>query len=226
MKLPIVRNYEQHATFLPSIPEKFSYGKANIPEELRMKVIGAMMQADSVKGMIGAAGAASTNDSVRKVDCAMVSGELLIEITDHLTKYVNEYSMRTFGASATPCGSYGFFVYRAPGSHYSWHSDNGHLYPDGEFSYDYPCRNLSMVYYLNEDFTGGNLEIGYRESRFETEHMIDIKPRADHMLLFLSDIRYPHRVMPVITGTRLAIVNWFSLQGLTDSTAPATVLGK
>lgn len=222
----LASHYSQHRTILPTFVGGLHYQPAGITPDVIDATKKAMLDSATTPGTIGSPSAITQNNSIRKVDIAMISNPIVNTITQELSAAVNDVCVRSFGLQANPCGAYGFFIYKAPDSHYEFHSDNGHLYEDGTFVYDYPCRNISMVYYLNEEFVGGALEIGERHGQFYTENQITIKPRRDHLLLFPSDIRYPHRVHKTLQGTRLAIVNWFSLQGQTDATARDYVINK
>lgn len=61
-------------------------------------------------------------------------------------------------------------------------------------------RTVSMVYYMNDDYLGGEIVF----PRFGLKH----KPQADEMILFPSTYVYNHSVLPVIDGTRYAVVSW------------------
>jgi hypothetical protein len=61
-------------------------------------------------------------------------------------------------------------------------------------------RRLSLVYYLNDDYEGGEIVF----PRFG----ITYKPKANELLLFPSTYVYNHSVLPVISGTRYAVVSW------------------
>lgn len=61
-------------------------------------------------------------------------------------------------------------------------------------------RRVSSVYYLNEDYEGGEIVF----PRFG----ITYKPAANEAILFPSTYVYNHSVSPVISGTRYAVVSW------------------
>ena len=64
---------------------------------------------------------------------------------------------------------------------------------------DYP-RRVSTVYYLNDNYTGGEINF----PRFG----ITFKPKANQMIVFPSNFMYNHSVSPVIEGNRYAVVSW------------------
>ena len=61
-------------------------------------------------------------------------------------------------------------------------------------------RRVSTVYYLNENYTGGEIKF----PRFG----ITYKPKANQMIIFPSTYVYNHSVSPVIEGERYAVVSW------------------
>ena len=80
------------------------------------------------------------------------------------------------------------FVKYGPGQHFQEHTDHG-------FSYN--CV-VSMVGYVNDDYEGG--EIAFRMQD------INVKPRAGDLFVFPSNFMYPHRALPVHSGTKYSIV--------------------
>lgn len=80
------------------------------------------------------------------------------------------------------------FIKYGPGQHFQEHTDHG-------FSYN--CV-VSMVGYVNDDYEGG--EIYFRMQN------INIKPKAGDLFIFPSNYMYPHRAMPVTSGTKYSIV--------------------
>ena len=88
-----------------------------------------------------------------------------------------------------------------------WHDQYGILkYGQGQqFTNhidDHPSyhRRISTVYYLNDDYTGGEIKF----PRFG----ITYKPKANQMIVFPSTYVYNHSVSPVIEGERYAVVSW------------------
>jgi hypothetical protein len=67
---------------------------------------------------------------------------------------------------------------------------------------DHPSyhRRVSTVYYLNDNYTGGEINF----PRFN----ITFKPKANQMIIFPSTYVYNHSVSPVIEGERYAVVSW------------------
>lgn len=93
-------------------------------------------------------------------------------------------------------------VYPGSGAHYVRHIDN-------------PNKNgrlLTAILYLNEEWTttdGGQLRIFKQDSRpGDGGPYTDIEPFGGRMVLFWSDARVPHEVLPS-SSMRLAITTWY-----------------
>ena len=61
-------------------------------------------------------------------------------------------------------------------------------------------RAISVLVYLNGDYTGGELEFPY--------FGIKLKPEPGMMLIFPSNYAYTHIARPVTSGTKYALVTW------------------
>jgi hypothetical protein len=76
------------------------------------------------------------------------------------------------------------------GQHFTNHIDDHPNYP----------RRTSTVYYLNDDYEGGEINF----PRFN----ITLKPKANQKIIFPSNYVFNHSVSPVVSGTRYAVVSW------------------
>ena len=81
-----------------------------------------------------------------------------------------------------------------PGGHYLFHTDDA---PDVH-------RTLSCVYFVNDDYEGGDLIFGYPNSQEQTT----IEKKKNRLVIFPSNFLYPHTVKPVISGERYSVVAW------------------
>jgi hypothetical protein len=88
-----------------------------------------------------------------------------------------------------------------------WHDSYGILKygKDQKFTNhidDHPSyhRRISIVYYLNNNYRGGEINF----PRFN----ITFKPKANQMIVFPSTYVYNHSVSPVTEGERYAVVSW------------------
>jgi predicted 2-oxoglutarate/Fe(II)-dependent dioxygenase YbiX len=61
-------------------------------------------------------------------------------------------------------------------------------------------RRISTLYYLNDNYSGGELNF----PRFN----LSFKPKANQMIIFPSTYVYNHSVSPVTEGERYAVVSW------------------
>jgi hypothetical protein len=80
------------------------------------------------------------------------------------------------------------FIKYGPGQHFQEHHDHG-------FSYN--CT-VSLVAYPNDDYEGGEL--------FFRLQGLNLKAKAGDLYIFPSNIIYPHKAMPVVSGTKYSIV--------------------
>lgn len=80
------------------------------------------------------------------------------------------------------------FIKYGPGQHFQEHHDHG-------FSYN--CT-VSLVSYVNDDYEGGELYFRLQD--------LTIKPKAGDLYIFPSNFMYPHKAMPVTSGTKYSIV--------------------
>jgi hypothetical protein len=80
------------------------------------------------------------------------------------------------------------FIKYGPGQHFQEHHDHG-------FSYN--CT-VSLVAYINDDYEGGELYFRLQG--------LNLKPKAGDLFIFPSNYMYPHRAMPVHSGTKYSIV--------------------
>jgi PKHD-type hydroxylase len=95
------------------------------------------------------------------------------------------------------------------GGHYIPHVDAETLYKDDsgldmwEKTLD---RDLSVVYFLNDDFSGGELFFPLLD--------LAIAPEAGTLVCFPSDHNYVHGVRPVTSGQRYTVVTWMRIEGM------------
>ncbi len=61
-------------------------------------------------------------------------------------------------------------------------------------------RKISLVYYFNEDYSGGEIEFDKFGIRY--------KPKANELIIFPSTYVYSHSVQEVTEGTRYSLVTW------------------
>ena len=114
--------------------------------------------------------------------------DTLVIHCNNLPDGIQEYRIEGRAKAMVAC-------YPGNGTGYSRHVDN----PDGD------GRCLTVIYYLNQGWgekNGGKLRI-YRE-----DGHVDVEPFLNRLLLFWSDKRNPHEVLPAYS-TRYAITIWY-----------------
>lgn len=114
--------------------------------------------------------------------------DTLVICCNNLPDGMNEYRIEGRSKAMVAC-------YPGNGTGYTRHVDN----PDGD------GRCLTVIYYLSQGWgeeNGGKLRI-YREN----DH-VDVEPILNRLLMFWSDGRNPHEVLPAYC-TRYAITIWY-----------------
>jgi len=91
------------------------------------------------------------------------------------------------------------------GGYYQRHADNCQVDKASNTWYKVQDRDLSLLLYLNDDYTGGGLS--FINFRFH------FRPRVGDLLVFPSDNRYEHQAERVESGVRYAIASWATLKG-------------
>jgi predicted 2-oxoglutarate/Fe(II)-dependent dioxygenase YbiX len=92
-----------------------------------------------------------------------------------------------------------------PGGRHPWHADNCQQNGQGDWIPNHtPQRDVSAIYYLNDDFEGGEIVFA--------QWGLWIKPRRGLLVAFPSDRSHAHEVVPVRTGFRYTVPIWFTHQ--------------
>jgi predicted 2-oxoglutarate/Fe(II)-dependent dioxygenase YbiX len=95
-----------------------------------------------------------------------------------------------------------------PGGHYLPHVDGEYVYydtnPQGEWR-RITDRDVSVIWYLNDDFTGGQLTFPDLD--------VTITPAPGMVVAFPSTHQFFHGALPVESGMRYAIVTWMAAVG-------------
>lgn len=88
------------------------------------------------------------------------------------------------------------------GGHYIEHNDSEN-FENGEWR-RIANRDISILFYLNDNYTGGELEF--------TSLGLKIKPKTGMMIAFPSYKEFAHKVHPVISGFRYSLVTWLETE--------------
>jgi hypothetical protein len=78
-------------------------------------------------------------------------------------------------------------------NHYDYHQDQG-------FN---SARRYSIIYFLNNDYEGGELSFMNKEGEF-----LKLKPKQNRIVVFPSNFIFYHSVLPIKEGLRWTIVSW------------------
>jgi predicted 2-oxoglutarate/Fe(II)-dependent dioxygenase YbiX len=145
--------------------------------------------------------------NIRDVESADISN-ILEEVKDLYQNIVDYVINPHYGFKINDSEIPQLLVY-GKGGHYNAHVDGVSKWknPDGSIIWKKSAdRDLSTVIFLNDDFEGG--EFVFPELR------IRIRPEPGLLIAFPSSEYYLHKVEPVISGTRYAMVNWMTIQGM------------
>ena len=91
------------------------------------------------------------------------------------------------------------------GGFYLRHADSCQVERASNNWYKVRDRDLSLLIYLNEDFTGGGLSFVNFNYHF--------RPHTGDLLVFPSDNRYEHQAEIVRSGVRYVIASWAAFTG-------------
>ncbi len=91
------------------------------------------------------------------------------------------------------------------GGFYVTHGDAERYSPEKKLWERTFDRDLSMLFYINDNFTGGQLHFPNFDYAYQ--------PKAGDLVIFPSDHRYIHQAQPVISGRRYALVSWAAVKG-------------
>jgi hypothetical protein len=130
---------------------------------------------------LGLTDAAHKNDEMRKIN-----NKFFDVVCSAVSNYRN-----TFGIDENLFWGEGVNVLKyQTGQEYVAHYDGG----------TYSRRAVSPIVYLNEDYTGGEIEF--------VNQGVTIKPTAGMLALFPANYAFRHIAHPVKTGTKYAVVTW------------------
>lgn len=96
-------------------------------------------------------------------------------------------------------------------SRFRRHWDDAYHDANGVFHFTAPWRKFTTITFLDNEFEGGELVLDTVKDEMGRSLVIS-KPVKGSILIFPSDQRFPHEVMPVTKGVRHSIVTWFDLE--------------
>ena len=98
------------------------------------------------------------------------------------------------------------------GGHYKGHNDGEHFNYETRQWERLMERDVSFLFYLNDQYGGGELEFG--------DLGLTIKPKKGMMIAFPSYKDFAHKVHPVTWGHRYSLVSWVATQKNLYDTIP------
>ena len=213
------QNKRMHAPALKAVPSQDLQDRILIQkdaiarDDLAMLVDFASHQEKKDVTVFDAAGSNAQGRLVYKVDKRIRHAQrvnitpILEDIKrinqSNIERFVNPY----FAVSISGLEKPQLLVY-GPGGHYKPHVDGEGRWVNAEGQEGWRKsldRDLSVVYFLNDAFEGGELV-------FPALGLV-IKPQAGTMVCFPSTHEYLHGVSPVTAGQRLSLVTWLRVEG-------------
>ena len=104
------------------------------------------------------------------------------------------------------------FLGYPPGGHYKGHNDGENFNPKTRKWEKLMDRDVSFLFYLNDQYGGGELEF--------YDLGLTIKPKKGMMIAFPSYHDFAHKVHPVTWGYRYSLVSWVAAQKNLYDTIP------
>ncbi len=104
-----------------------------------------------------------------------------------------------------------------PGGKYDIHADGEHFDFETRQFYRFIDRDFSMLIYLNDDFSGGVLNFPWLNYQYQ--------PAAGDLVCFPSNHIFTHESLPIISGTKYALVSWGAFTDSPRVRQPRSMLG-
>jgi predicted 2-oxoglutarate/Fe(II)-dependent dioxygenase YbiX len=162
-------------------------------------------------GWLGTSGGLDAADERRnnqrdpgRVTRTVDMGPLKADLDDWLARAFREVAEPRFGQRLEYFTSVQLLRYE-PGGWYNQHADSYNRDPLTNTWHRVFDRDVSLLLYLNDEFTGGDI----RFMHFHYRH----HPRKGDLVLFPSDHRYLHQAEPVASGIRYAAVSFATAEG-------------
>ena len=175
------------------------YGKSHVVLEPHNSIIYDWVESSEKKWEVGLAHTTNTSTRISKVAWLNPPDNVKTEL---MTAANFAVKIGMWFYNLTRIEPLQYTVYNEGGK-YDWHMDTHEYGYDGDLK---GLRKLSMTMYLNDDYTGGKLQIE-KGGPLHNERFLTFKPEKRSMIFFPS-ITW-HRVMPVTSGIRKSLVVWF-----------------
>ena len=144
---------------------------------------------------------------------------LWYSITEKMAKNLEQAVAQCFREHVAPRYNCEFKSYEPvqflgypPGGHYLGHNDGERFNCETRQWERIMERDVSFLFYLNDQYGGGELEFG--------DLGLTIKPKKGMMIAFPSYKDFAHKVHPVTWGHRYSLVSWVATQKNLYDTIP------
>jgi hypothetical protein len=153
---------------------------------------------------------------VATTETLIKSGPEMITIIDNIINRFRLVIQHFFEVEIIPTGP---ALVRWPvGARQEPHADKElHEGPDAGTANAFPWYDIGTVFYLNDDYEGGEL--------YFPQHGIEFKPKAGAAYFFPGDMNYIHGVRPIISGCRYTSPVFWTITKLPEKwTGPKEIL--
>ena len=150
---------------------------------------------------VGSSDDQDVEHATRKTLWYPIPHEVLLNLNSAVMSCYDQYMHKKYNSKVKNIEPVQFLGYPV-GGHYIEHNDS-EQFEDGKWKRIAP-RDISILYYLNDDYMGGELEF--------THLGLTIRPKKGMMIAFPSYHEFAHKVHPVKYGFRYTLVSWLETE--------------
>lgn len=129
------------------------------------------------------------NGTYKEEDISLAVSNLKNAVDTAVKECLNDYQ-NSYGYFDLEGEGWALLKYEV-GDFFKLHTDASRAYP----------RQVSTVYYINDDYLGGEISFKYID--------LELKPNKDEFLVFPSTNLFSHYAKEVLVGTKYSMPNWF-----------------
>ncbi len=137
--------------------------------------------------------------SLERESTAVDLGDKAQALADRVSRLFRQAAQAEYGVELQEM-TYPMLMRYEPGGYYHAHADSEIYNPATRQWERRVNRDISLLLYLNDDYSGGELKFHYFNYQY--------KPRKGDLVLFPSDHRYLHEATIVTEGIRYVVVCW------------------
>lgn len=150
---------------------------------------------------VGSSDDQDVEHTTRKTLWYPVPHEMLLNLNSAVMSCYDQFIHKKYNSKVKNIEPVQFLGYPV-GGHYIEHNDSEN-FEDGKWK-RMAHRDITILYYLNDNYTGGELEF--------TQLGLTIKPKKGMMIAFPSYHEFAHKVHPVKYGFRYTLVSWLETE--------------